>query len=590
MAAGTGTIKPPKTLRAALDFLAKLNNTLGITDEVGEALKSKVNKAINGLISSGTKSDISFIHDIIENLKNVLRKACELRDEIVNINREKKYGDYSEIELDNRAEECATIIIGILPYLYNTLFYLNFQVSDSFRRRGSGGWITQTCKPQLNDENYLNEWLLKRNGIPSSKSSSNSLLPGGYDEKQLSSNDGLALHGALFDFVDAEGEETCFSNLIVSLIFVTEVTGASTAIALIFVTAFCRAVLNNVFANKMSPLECNNLTNVCSELLMNLGRIVPRNSDIRSSNLIACESAVDYCTRILKSDDLEYFVVWLKCNLNTIILNLKKMAEDCKQWDNLSFDQGKYAGPFAYGFMFGVGWGNGAISGQDKFSQIIKNLTARPESKGSMKSLLKCLDPRAPIIVNDEQPQQEDRRVEADSAPAESGSGPGSSTASGMVSEIHGDGSVASTAAEVQSGRQNAQSSGGHSATSSPVESPPPKVEIDENLQQIATAPNFPAGNEASGTDLPSETSAHNTGPEISGVSHPPDQTPAQSGSSGSQSDSDHVDGEASDSNGDTSTITIGSAAGGVAVLGGGGAALYFLNVGGIKTLITGVP
>ncbi|GIX62403.1 phosphatidylcholine transfer protein, putative [Babesia caballi] len=38
------------------------------------------------------------------------------------------------------------------------------------------------------------------------------------------------------------------------------------------------------------------------------------------------------------------------------------------------------------------------------------------------------------------------------------------------------------------------------------------------------------------------------------------------------------------------STVTIGSAPGGVALLGGGGAALYFLNVGGIKTLITGVP
>ncbi|GIX61764.1 variant erythrocyte surface antigen-1 family protein [Babesia caballi] len=41
--------------------------------------------------------------------------------------------------------------------------------------------------------------------------------------------------------------------------------------------------------------------------------------------------------------------------------------------------------------------------------------------------------------------------------------------------------------------------------------------------------------------------------------------------------------------NGD-STVTIGSAAGGVALLGGGSAAFYFLNVGGIKTLITGVP
>ncbi|GIX63237.1 ryanodine receptor-like [Babesia caballi] len=35
-------------------------------------------------------------------------------------------------------------------------------------------------------------------------------------------------------------------------------------------------------------------------------------------------------------------------------------------------------------------------------------------------------------------------------------------------------------------------------------------------------------------------------------------------------------------------TATIGGAAGGVAVLGGGAAALYLFNVGGIKTLITG--
>ncbi|GIX60623.1 secreted antigen 1 [Babesia caballi] len=55
-----------------------------------------------------------------------------------------------------------------------------------------------------------------------------------------------------------------------------------------------------------------------------------------------------------------------------------------------------------------------------------------------------------------------------------------------------------------------------------------------------------------------------------------------------SQSEATHATSEASVSSG--STVTIGSAAGGAALLGGGGAALYFLNVGGIKTLITGVP
>ncbi|GIX61040.1 secreted antigen 1 [Babesia caballi] len=600
MTAVTDTINQPKTLRAALDFLAKLYK-LGVADQVGEALKSKVKTAINRLISSGALSDISFIHDIIENLKNVLIKASNLRDEVVSRPRKTKYGNYNVVNLHNRAEECATILLDILPDLYNTLFYLNLNVSGSFWTRGGGQWSEESCNGSGGITNYMCSWLVNPNAIPSSKSSTDVILPGGYGKHELSRKDGEILQGALLEFVDDEDNATCFSSLLVNLIFATSLTAASTATTCVLVSAFCRAVSKGIFSSLSGDVKYSNLSNICANVVSNLKFIAPGDEEVNNSNLIAlCQGTVDYCESKLKPSDFDICVQWFKIHLATVIGHLRQMNTACKKWVEIEYNHGKHAGPFSYGFMVGKAWDGGPYVGQVNLHPVIQTLSGTGD--GSLWTLLKCINPETQPIVDNELTQQENRRVEApveaDSAPADLGSEPGSSAATGMVSETRVDASAVSAAGEVQTGRQNAQSSGGGTGESIRSDG----AQSNSSSEGHRSDENRTTGQEnrdttkdvhpqtAMGGGSLSESSSRRTEPQTDAVQSQPNEALAHPGSSGVTGEPDVVGSGTSDSNGDNSTITIGSAAGGVAVLGGGGAALYFLNVGGIKTLITGVP
>ncbi|GIX60651.1 secreted antigen 1 [Babesia caballi] len=598
MTADSNAVITPKTLKDALDFLSKLH-TLNLGDTVGKALQNKVEANIKTLSAIDGIITLSFTEELTDNVKEVLQGVASLRSVIVNNG--DSYGSYQSFAIDGCTDECTTILLEILPNLYNTLFYLYFQVTPSFKRRGSGEWETQTCKNDPANDDYLHEWLIGKQGIPSSRTSSAAVLPGGYGEGELSTKSGDDLHNILFGFVDGEGEETSFSKLIVTIISASDLTEASTAATVIWVVAFCKAVVEGVFSEKSEHRINTCISIACSNVLTNIRRIAPEGST--GSNLIAlCEGTVDYCTRNTQSDDFDVYVEWLKKHLLTVIGNLQQMGSACQNWDNLSFDQGTHAGPFAYGFMFGKGWENGAINGRNRLSNTIEKLTEQSELRGSLWTLLKCINPEAEIIVDNKQPQQEAPAAEAVGAAANhaatSGHVSGSVAVSGMVSETHGDASVASAAGEVQTGRQNAQSSGGSTgatissdgAQSTSTSEGQRNDEIQSNAQETRGTTEAADPQSASGSGSLNESASHPTDTNTGAVQHQQSAAITQTGSSGGTNKSTNGDSITNDKGSDTSTITIGSAAGGVALLGGGGAALYFLNVGGIKTLITGVP
>ncbi|GIX60922.1 secreted antigen 1 [Babesia caballi] len=271
------------------------------------------------------------------------------------MHRRNNYGNYGTFDVESCAEECAIILLDISPDLYNTLFYLYFQVTPSFKRRGSGEWETQTCKKHFHSDNYLHEWLIGSQGISSSSSSNGTILSGGYRNEELSTKTGDDLHNILFSFVDGEGEETSFSKLIVTISLASDLTEASTAASVIWVVAFSKAVVRDTFVGKLTDPISTCISEACSNVLTNITLIAPEGS--KGSNLIAlCEGTVDYYTRNIKSDDFDACIEWLKDNLQEIIRNLQKMGAVCKDWDNNMLEYGKYAGPFPYGFMFGVAW------------------------------------------------------------------------------------------------------------------------------------------------------------------------------------------------------------------------------------------
>ncbi|GIX60993.1 ribosome-binding protein 1 [Babesia caballi] len=155
MTAESNRIKQATTLKDALEFLARIHDS-GAASTVGKALEEKVKEAVHKLGAKEIRAEFSLTKEITKNLSDVLKKASELRDVVVTA-LQITYGQFSSIKVDECKTELAGILIQVLPNLYNTLFYMYFQVSGSFRSRGGGGWELQKCKPSSSDDEYLHK-------------------------------------------------------------------------------------------------------------------------------------------------------------------------------------------------------------------------------------------------------------------------------------------------------------------------------------------------------------------------------------------------------------------------------------------------
>ncbi|GIX64103.1 secreted antigen 1 [Babesia caballi] len=590
------SIEEPKTLKAGLDFLSKLND-LRAASSVGKALEEKVKEAIWNLERRNIKLEESFTKEITKNLSEVLKKASELRNVIVNNG--SSYGGYHDIDIMKCADKCANTLLELLPKLYCTLYYLDFQVSGSFSDRGGGRWAYQKCKPSSSDDEYLHKWLVDTKGFPTWYNSNDTLLPCGFTGEELSDKHGYDLHGVLFEFVDDEDKPGCLPKLLYDIVFATPLTAAGTATGSVLTAAFCKAVKEKEFSEENVKSGCSSLSVVCSSVAVNLNRIVPESG--KRANLVACDGAIYYCKNMLKPEYYDACVQWLENNLRDIILNLQKMGAVCKDWDKNNLEYGMYAGPFPYGFMFGTAWKRDTIKAREKLTEVTTNLTHLSMSNGSLHTLLQCLTNDAQIIVNNEQPQQE--TLAAASTSTASVVSRETAAVSGMPASgvLPGGGSdlVKSAAAEVRAGRNSAK---GVRLAGDVSDTVPAKHAEMSNTSELYTqtmdgeTSNHVEREKQSKVGAPEAKSAQShiengRHGEYDQQSNSQTQTNerfnSQHGASGVSDESENV---ASVTAGDTSTITIGSTAGGVALLGGGGTALYFLNVGRIRTFITGVP
>ncbi|GIX66099.1 secreted antigen 1 [Babesia caballi] len=595
MVANSESINTPVTLKDALDFLSKLY-ALNISSEIGKILEVKVKAAPSELAGKGVKTSfVPFAGEIAANISDVLQKANELRGNIVNTNRKNTYGNYDGLKAQQCVDKCAIIFIDILPTFYNTLYYLYFQVESAVGKRGGGTWRRLQCDGGGRAGSYLKTWLTGRDsGIPSSKNSDATLMPGGYGEEHLSNNKGTVLHGKLFGFVDDDGEPTCFQKLVLALSFATKYTVASTATTLVFVAAFCNATVKDK-VNRFT--KYNKLTSICEKVMENLNIIAPLRSNVGSAALVSlyCGSVEDY-EGVIVNEYLEGYVAELRKKLPGLIEFMMKMCRDSNNWDSTVMQYNSMAGPFAYGCMFGVIWGDRNWHFYDIRDQLQKSLaamTALPaesETNGSLQELMKCFDQKWNPIPN--RYSDSSRYSHADS---------GGSTAQPLAGKGHGHQQPRTSSAKSRtlSPRGQTGESDSHGEPKSPVSvesirtGEPAETEVPTALcsedggreESTAKGHDGPQAESGSGDGKTSDQ----TTPTQKVLELRPNRSTGEPGSSGGFSDSGMVEGESSDDH-SSSTITIGGTSGGVALLGGGCAALYFLNVGGIKTLITGVP
>ncbi|GIX60639.1 secreted antigen 1 [Babesia caballi] len=493
-------------------------------------LKEKVEEQLK------TKAGIYFKQDLQYNVKNintifesVLQNSVRLRNDILGTPKSvsEKYCQLQR--LADCDENCLNRLCGFMSKLNATLCYLLFNVDLTFQGCGGGQWATVRC----NDRGYLCEWLTNHTGTSSHRLYNDQLLPGGYERDELSSRAGNELTESLRSLVkhDSGGH---VQNMLLYLLFIYDWWDYSdTATTCAFLGAFCEEVIkkDGIFENNVK--NCPNLENVCRSMKDNLEQIT---GNAKSASLLVAmyQESVENYRKLLKGDAFDSCVKVLIANLGVISNAATNIHNGCRSWSEPNVTAATSAGPFPYGFMFGEAWKNGGWNtAKQRLHAAIKRLYDKGfGDEGSLQDLIDALNHRS-----------------------------GSSS--------HGSGNAQNPGSSEpgSDGPRKPGSSGTESASSSTIGS-----------STTATA------------TYTSATNSEGTTPASSGGGESANDRGNHSGHGnyGHPSGTPQAADESSVSGG--STVTIGSAAGGVALLGGGGAALYFLNVGGIKTLITGVP
>ncbi|GIX61038.1 secreted antigen 1 [Babesia caballi] len=490
-------------------------------------LKKQVEEQLKEKAEMYFKTFDQYTNGVATNLQNVLDNVSTLQKLILDRKTE-QYGEYAALKshFDTCKNDCIDKLLSFLPKLHATLYYLLFNVDSTFESYGGGKWADVAC-----NAGYLKQWLQGSTGTASASRSEDRLFPGGYFKSQLRSTTGRYLAESLRSLVNnTTGGH--LQNLLLPLLFIFDPWYYyNTSPVLAFVKAFCEAV--NEGKLKSHETDYPRLTSACAALSETL-KGVTVNSNSSGRLLVALyNGCVERYKTALKEECFATYVSQLSERLGRIYTFLQNMQTVCRGWMTASLHQGRVSGPFPYGFMFGETWKNGNWdTPKPELQNAIKKLWDKGSGgEGSFPDLIEALSSSSGVS----------------GSRSRSISNPGSSEPG-------------------SDGPRKPGSSGTHSAS------------------------NLTAGSSVAAAPAHTSTNSEATASAASGGGDIAANSVGQTGQKGDEGPRGAAHASSGETASDSSTITMGSAAGGVAVLGGGGAALYFLNVGGIKTLITGVP
>ncbi|GIX60630.1 secreted antigen 1 [Babesia caballi] len=495
---------------------------------------SKLSRSFGGALKIRAERYFSevdrYADGVATSLQNVLDNASALQ-KLIRDRSTDPYGEYAALHshFDTCTNDCINKLLSILPKLHATLYYLRFNVDSTFEPYGGGQWATLTC----DDGGYLNQWLQDSSGTASTRRSEDRLFPGGYGKSQLRSMTGRDLAESLQSLVNnTTGGH--LQNLLLPLIFLFDPWYYyNTSLVLAFVKAFCEAVKEGDFGTGVN--DYRQLKSTCAALSETLNDFTGSNNSSGRLLVALYNGCVERYKTLLKVECYTTYVSLLRKKLGGVFTFLQNISMYCKLWNDTTLQRTNNAGPFPYGFMFGEAWKSDPWhNARQKLHAAIKKLWEKGSGGGgSLQDFIEALK------LTSGSPGQGSGSAQHPGSSGPGSDGPRKPGSSGTLSASVPTVGAAGTATSAQTSTPNSD----------------------------VTTPANPSGSGES-----AENSTEHTGQEtVDGPTGAPQAAYESSVSS-------------------DSTVTIGSAAGGVALLGGGGAALYFLNVGGIKTLITGVP
>ncbi|GIX65168.1 variant erythrocyte surface antigen-1 family protein [Babesia caballi] len=383
MAEGCFSVNKPNTLKDALDFFGALSVS-GLEGNVGEALEKRVRDALGIKLAPNSASGGS----IKQNFKDVLTHLVKLREEIVSSGDLTTHGNYEHLKFCGDGScvgTCVEHILTILPILYATLGFLEFEVNDDNEQLGGGGWMEQFCnfRSGSSQGTSLNQWFLRQeSGVPSASSSKTTLMPGGYGS-DLSHKRGGELVTPLKDLTsDSEGSGTSFHNLLLDVAIATPWSPCNVATCL----TVLRALSDNFSTFKSQIKKYKNLEDTLNKLCSGLRLLVSEQEGDEAYFVALFEGSPKQYLQTLESDAFKGYMIWLNDRLDQIITALGSLSADCKAWSDGGLRDGKISGPFGYGFSFGGKWD---MQWNDNVNcQIPSTITELTVNLQSLKSVL----------------------------------------------------------------------------------------------------------------------------------------------------------------------------------------------------------
>ncbi|GIX61612.1 ribosome-binding protein 1 [Babesia caballi] len=577
-------VPEPKTLKEALEFFGALSVSDGLKESVGKKLEKRVSDAL------GTEAATNSVagNSIKDNFEDVLGELDALRKEIVDTQDQNKYENYEFLKdcgvNDNCAETCVSHILDILPSLYATLNFIKFKVDDSDAGLGGGGWASQ----QSDDEastipgKTLYQWLTSSNsGLPSALASTTTLLPGGYGNGRLSVTTGEELE-SLENLINDSGDNNagCLQYLLLDVSIITKWSHCSTALCLAVLKAFCDAS-ENTFDNQIEKYY--DLSEVCKAVSKSIEPLAP-DDDITDNNacLIALfDGAPLKYSASLKTEQFDGSVTWMVAIINELVLSLESLSRDSKTWSKDNLKNAQISGPFGYGFSFGGKW-------KSQWHEDVKRDI--PAAIQTLTDELKKLE----NIVKKKFTQSEtcDNGSSETVSPGTGGvSGDVGGTAVGRRTEGQFQQEIHATGAGGREGKSGQASS---SSTNTTTETTTPVPTITTTAAAITTtssqsgshSPPGPTGD--SGETRPARPAAPTRAPGLAGH-HGPRGDKGETGEQGYSSSSPPSSSVADSS--PPSSSPASPVAGTLATLtaAGGGAAAYFLNIGGFGSFVKSI-
>ncbi|GIX62245.1 variant erythrocyte surface antigen-1 family protein [Babesia caballi] len=373
-------VATPKTLKNALNFFGALSgSTAGLKEKVGKELEKRVEDALG--LQSAPKSVAGGA--IYQNFYQALNKLDELRKEIVGPTHQGSYGKYESLKTSSRDSACVNVCVqhirAILPELYATLCFLEFNVNEDNALLGGGEWAEQQCDGGEDDDHdgmTLNKWFKSINELTESSSESSPiLLPGGY-EGELSQKQGMELATSLQDLISdsGDGEGGLLQYLFLDLAFIAEYSHCSLATCLAVVGGLCKNISSNFQTKIQSIIGLDRVLNDLSDKIKPFVPDDPADNDAFLTALFK-GSPTKY-SETLSEDTFVKRLELLRPKLTQIILSLNALKGDAAKWTQEDLKGAKTSGPFGYGFSLNEQWDSWNATYRDKIPGAVEELAA----------------------------------------------------------------------------------------------------------------------------------------------------------------------------------------------------------------------